>query len=64
MSLTVTENLKTSQQEKLSEQDLKQYDYEHLEPYVHPPETKEELPWSELVTLDLSDFSQPGGKER
>jgi isopenicillin N synthase-like dioxygenase len=40
------------------------YDYSQLEPYVHPPETKEDLPWSELVTLDLSDFDRPGGKER
>jgi isopenicillin N synthase-like dioxygenase len=45
-------------------QDPKQYSFEALEPYVHPPETKEALPWSELVTLDLSDFDQPGGKER
>jgi isopenicillin N synthase-like dioxygenase len=40
------------------------YDYKHLSPYVHPPETKEELPWSELVTLDLEDYAHPGGKER
>ncbi|KAE8150553.1 hypothetical protein BDV25DRAFT_129465 [Aspergillus avenaceus] len=33
-------------------------------PYVHPPETKENLPWSELVTLDLSEFTKPGGKQR
>ena len=31
---------------------------------MHPPETKKELPWAELVTLDLEDFPRPGGKER
>ncbi|KAL6247654.1 hypothetical protein RBB50_005002 [Rhinocladiella similis] len=36
----------------------------HLKPYVHPPETKAGLPWAELVTLDLEEFNQPGGKER
>ncbi|KAF2664667.1 putative UPF0676 protein [Microthyrium microscopicum] len=41
-----------------------QYSYENLTPYVHPPETKEELPWAELVTLDLEDYDRPGGKER
>ncbi|KAH7113262.1 hypothetical protein B0J11DRAFT_146223 [Dendryphion nanum] len=40
------------------------YDFANLEPYVHPPETSEDLPWSELVTLDLEDYSRPGGKER
>ncbi|PQE31546.1 hypothetical protein CJF32_00009373 [Rutstroemia sp. NJR-2017a WRK4] len=45
-------------------EDLSQYDFSRLPPYVHPPETKASLPWSELVTLDLSDFSQPGGKAR
>ncbi|KAF2654655.1 gibberellin 2-oxidase [Lophiostoma macrostomum CBS 122681] len=40
------------------------YDFSNLEPYVHPPETKEELPWAELVTLDLEDYDRPGGKER
>jgi len=42
----------------------KQYDYENLPAYVHPPETKEDLPWAELVTLDLEDYGRPGGKER
>ncbi|KAH8880975.1 putative oxidoreductase [Thozetella sp. PMI_491] len=40
------------------------YDYNNLTPYVHPPETKADLPWSELVTLDLEDYGRPGGKER
>jgi len=40
------------------------YDYSRLKPYVHPPETKADLPWSELVTLDLEDYQRPGGKER
>ncbi|KIV95369.1 hypothetical protein PV10_03034 [Exophiala mesophila] len=44
--------------------DVLKYDYSHLQPYVHPPETKESLPWSELVTLDLEDYDRPGGKER
>ncbi|KAJ4516826.1 hypothetical protein HRR78_007000 [Exophiala dermatitidis] len=44
--------------------DPHQYDYSRLKPYVHPPETKEDLPWSELVTLDLEDYNRPGGKER
>lgn len=65
MSVTQTQTVTSlSQDTPLSGQDLKQYDYENLVPYVHPPETKEELPWSELVTLDLSDFDRPGGKER
>lgn len=46
------------------EKDFSKYDFANLEPYVHPPETKEELPWSELVTLDLEDYDRPGGKER
>lgn len=50
---------------KLSvQEDLSQYDFSKLEPYSHPPETKEDLPWSELVTLDLEDYDRPGGKER
>jgi hypothetical protein len=35
-----------------------------LKPYEHPPDTKEDLPWAELVTLDLEDYDRPGGKER
>lgn len=46
------------------EKDLSQYDFANLEPYVHPPETKADLPWAELVTLDLEDYGRPGGKER
>jgi isopenicillin N synthase-like dioxygenase len=46
------------------EKDLSKYAFANLEPYVHPPETKEDLPWSELVTLDLEDYGRPGGKER
>jgi isopenicillin N synthase-like dioxygenase len=41
-----------------------QYDYDHLPQYEHPPETKENLPWAELVTLDLEDYGRDGGKER
>lgn len=44
--------------------DLQQYDYSRLKPYHHPPETKADLPWAELVTLDLEDYNRPGGKER
>jgi isopenicillin N synthase-like dioxygenase len=65
MSTTQTETIMPiSQDIPLSVKDLKQYDLANLVPYVHPPETKEDLPWSELVTLDLSDFDRPGGKER
>jgi hypothetical protein len=45
-------------------QDFSKYDFASLEPYTHPPETKEDLPWAELVTLDLEDYNRPGGKER
>ncbi|KAL3297475.1 flavonol synthase [Colletotrichum asianum] len=31
--------------------------------YHQVPETKHELEWADLVTLDLSKFDQPGGKE-
>lgn len=44
--------------------DFSRYSFDKLEPYAHPPETKEDLPWSELVTLDLEDYGRPGGKER
>jgi len=46
------------------EKDFSQYSFDKLEPYQHPPETKEDLPWSELVTLDLEDYHRKGGKER
>ncbi|KAF2996567.1 hypothetical protein E8E14_001645 [Neopestalotiopsis sp. 37M] len=32
--------------------------------YHQIPETKYELDWAELATLDLSQFDQPGGKEK
>ncbi|KFZ19788.1 hypothetical protein V502_03470 [Pseudogymnoascus sp. VKM F-4520 (FW-2644)] len=48
----------------LSLKGQQQYDYKNLTPYVYPPETKADLPWSELVTLDLEDYGRPGGKER
>ncbi|KAH8811626.1 hypothetical protein F5884DRAFT_749992 [Xylogone sp. PMI_703] len=48
----------------LSVEDSHKYDYDRLERYQHPPETKENLPWAELVTLDLEDIDRPGGKER
>ncbi|KAI6265153.1 hypothetical protein MCOR07_001795 [Pyricularia oryzae] len=35
-----------------------------LPKYQHPAETKHELDWAELVTLDLSQFDAPGGKEK
>ncbi|USW52809.1 Putative non-hem dioxygenase domain, isopenicillin N synthase-like superfamily [Septoria linicola] len=34
-----------------------------LSPYKQVPETKADLDWAELVTLDLSQFDQSGGKE-
>ncbi|KAK4890328.1 hypothetical protein LTR27_010971 [Elasticomyces elasticus] len=34
-----------------------------LSPYEQVPETKVDLDWAELVTLDLSLFDTPGGKE-
>jgi len=48
----------------LAPEDEQKYAYSKLDQYVHPPETSESLPWAELVTLDLSLYSQPGGKER
>ena len=35
-----------------------------LTPYEQVPETKETLDWAELVTLDLSQWDKPGGKQR
>lgn len=32
--------------------------------YQLTPETKADLEWADLVTLDLSDFDRPGGKQR
>ncbi|KAH8727677.1 hypothetical protein GQ44DRAFT_677602 [Phaeosphaeriaceae sp. PMI808] len=58
----------TTVQETVSKEtikkDLSEYDFANLKPYKHPPETKEDLPWSELVTLDLEDYGRPGGKDR
>ncbi|KAL0574444.1 hypothetical protein V5O48_007508 [Marasmius crinis-equi] len=34
-----------------------------LERWVPPPETKAELDWAPLLTVDLSRFDSPGGKE-
>ncbi|CAK4030299.1 iron ascorbate family oxidoreductase [Lecanosticta acicola] len=34
-----------------------------ISPYKQVPETQADLDWAELVTLDLSQFDQPGGKE-
>lgn len=65
MSTTTTETVVTSTSEAAQPpQDLKQYDFENLPTYTHPPETKADLPWAELVTLDLADFNNEGGKER
>jgi len=65
MSTTITENTKTEVSLDTSAlEDQHKYAYDRLEPYEHLPETKEELPWAELVTLDLEDYDRPGGKER
>lgn len=40
------------------------YSYDQLEAYFHPQETQAQLPWAELVTLDLADQNIPGGKEK
>ena len=61
MATTIIE---TSTSATTSQRDLSKYSFDNLEPYVHPPETKADLPWSELVTLDLEDYDRPGGKER
>jgi len=61
MSTTITQ---TPSLQLTGEKDTSQYDFTNLKPYVHPPETKADLPWSELVTLDLEDYDRPGGKER
>lgn len=51
-------------QVSLTANDKNKYSFENLTPYVHPPETTADLPWAELVTLDLEDYPRPGGKER
>ncbi|KAJ5045714.1 hypothetical protein NUH16_002534 [Penicillium rubens] len=35
----------------------------YIEKYDQVPVTKEELDWAELITLDLAQYEQPGGKE-
>jgi len=62
MTSTITETATAFS--SLSVEDTSKYSYKNLTPYSHPPETREDLPWAELVTLDLSDFSNAGGKER
>lgn len=32
-------------------------------PYSTLPETTEDLPWADLITLELSKFDEPGGKQ-
>jgi hypothetical protein len=59
-----TTTVETANAHTDTKKDYSQYDFANLERYVHPPETKEDLPWSELVTLDLEDYARPGGKER
>jgi isopenicillin N synthase-like dioxygenase len=59
-----TTTIETATADLSFKDDLSQYEFSKLEPYVHPPDTKEDLPWSELVTLDLEDYGRPGGKER
>lgn len=59
-----TTTIETSAPATTDQRDLSQYSFANLEPYVHPPETKADLSWSELVTLDLEDYNRPGGKER
>lgn len=61
MTTTTTETLTAAAPEQ---KDLSQYDFASLEPYEHPPKTQADLPWAELVTLDLEDYGRPGGKER
>jgi isopenicillin N synthase-like dioxygenase len=60
---TVTTTV-TQPQSQLFSEDPHKYDYSNLKSYVHPPETKADLDWAELVTLDLEDYDRPGGKER
>jgi isopenicillin N synthase-like dioxygenase len=58
MSSTTTETF------TIGVKDPQQYDYDRLVQYEHPPETKEDLPWAGLVTLDLEDYHRDGGKQR
>ena len=59
MSVTTTETIAPP---AIQSQD--KYKFENLKPYEHPPDTKADLRWSELVTLDLEDYNKPEGKER
>ena len=59
MSTTITETIAPSTADI-----YQKYSFGNLTPYVHPPETKADLRWSELVTLDLEEYGRPGGKER
>lgn len=56
MSTTTTQTQNSAQ---ISTEDAHKYDHKNLPKYEHPPETKESLPWAELVTLDLEDFHRP-----
>lgn len=64
MSSTLTETIIGSNGDVNGHSNLSRYSFANLEHYSHPPETREDLPWSELVTLDLEDYGRPGGKER
>lgn len=65
MSSTVTETqTPEATLGSLKLDDPSKYDYKNLTPYVHPPETKKNLDWAELVTLDLEDYNREGGKGR
>ena len=35
-----------------------------IDKYTQAAESKHELPWADLVTLDLSRFDEPGEKQR
>ncbi|KAH9909157.1 putative oxidoreductase [Xylariomycetidae sp. FL2044] len=66
MSTTAVETIQAPPQQAANgaAADLSKYDFANLKPYTHPPETTADLPWSELITLDLEDYGRPGGKER
>jgi len=65
MSATVTQTTTPGPYKlTLAPEDEQKYAYSKLDQYAHPPETSESLPWAELVTLDLEDYSRPGGKDR
>ncbi|KAF3927951.1 hypothetical protein ABW20_dc0108655 [Dactylellina cionopaga] len=35
-----------------------------LEKYIHPPETKKDIKYTDLVTIDLSEYDTPGGPQK